>query len=239
MESNRLSIGFVSAILTAFLSVGAAPASGETRQDVSLQTTEGEIVIRLYDETPLHSDNFLRIVEEGVLDSLLFHRVIKNFMIQAGDPDSRHAAPGDALGEGDLGYKIPAEFRTPEIYHKRGAVAMARDGDDTNPEKASSACQFYIVWGNTFSSADLKEIQARIDTMTNWTVKLTPEMTDTYRKVGGSPHLDGSYTVFGEVIKGLDVVERIQRADTDDYDRPIEDIRIIKATTIRREQDGQ
>lgn len=215
--------------LTASMIASAQTTSGE-RPDVLLETTEGKILIRLYDETPLHSDNFVKIVEEGVLDSLLFHRVIKNFMIQAGDPDSKHAGPGDTLGEGDLGYKVPAEFRTPEIYHKRGVVAMARDGDDTNPEKASSACQFYIVWGRTFSSADIDNVQLRLDTMTNWTVRLTPEMIATYKKVGGTPHLDGSYTVFGEVAEGLDVVERIQAADTDDYDRPVRDVRILRAT---------
>ena len=224
---------------------------------VLLETTEGNITLLLYDDTPLHTDNFLRLVGEHFYDSLLFHRVIPNFMIQGGDPDSRHAAPGIELGEGDIGYTIAPEFfadetgkpgssgepgkpgnssnttRTLRHYHRRGVIAMAREGDDVNPERRSSGCQFYIVWGKTFSSQDLAKMQQRLDKMTNGEVVLTAEQIDTYRHVGGTPHLDGQYTVFGEVIGGLDVVDRIQHVFTDDYDRPVDDVRILRATVLK------
>jgi peptidyl-prolyl cis-trans isomerase B (cyclophilin B) len=205
--------------------------------EVVLETTEGNIRIALANETPLHRDNFLKLVNEHFYDSLLFHRVIRNFMIQTGDPKSRTAHPGETLGEGDKAYTLPAELRIPQLYHRRGMVAMAREGDDTNPERRSSACQFYIVWGKTFSTKDLEHIQLRLDTATNGTVKMTPEMIQTYRKTGGTPHLDGQYTVFGEVTEGLDVVERIQKAYTDDYDRPVDDIRILRAMIIKSYED--
>ena len=217
-------------VLSAFLTL----ASGVWAQtSVLLETTLGNIQIRLSDETPLHRDNFIRLVDEHFYDSLLFHRVIRNFMIQGGDPTSRHAEPGQELGEGEVGYTLPAEFRTPQLYHRRGMVAMAREGDEVNPERRSSGCQFYIVWGKTFSSTQLENMQARLDTMTNHSVKLTPQMLSDYRRVGGTPHLDGQYTVFGEVTEGLDVVDRIQRVMTDDYDRPVDDVRILRATVIR------
>ncbi len=153
-------------------------------------------------------------------------------MIQAGDPTSRHAEPGATVGEGDVGYTIEPELFAADghllHHHRRGALAMAREGDDVNPERRSSGSHFYIVWGKTFSSADLKTIGERLDTMTQHRVLMTPEMTDLYRKVGGTPHLDGQYTVFGEVTEGLDVVKRIQQAFTDDYDRPVDDIRILR-----------
>lgn len=207
-------------------------AAGQ-RAEVLFETTEGNIRIALYDETPLHRDNFLKLVEEHYYDSLLFHRVIRNFMIQSGDPDSRRAEPGQELGEGEPGYTLPAEIRLPEIYHRRGAVAMAREGDDVNPERRSSGSQFYIVWGKRFSTADIGHVQQWLDSASNNTVRLTPEMVSSYRKTGGTPHLDGTYTVFGEVVEGLDVVEKIQREDTDDNDRPVYDVRILRAKTIR------
>ena len=201
------------------------------RKQVLMETTEGNILLTLYDDTPLHRDNFLRLAKEHFYDSLLFHRVIKNFMIQAGDPTSRHAEPGVTVGEGDVGYTIEPELFASDgrllHHHRRGALAMAREGDDVNPERRSSGSHFYIVWGKTFSSAELKNIGERLDTLTQHRVVMTPEMTDLYRKVGGSPHLDGQYTVFGEVAEGLDVVKRIQQAFTDDYDRPVDDIRIL------------
>ena len=203
----------------------------DKRRVVMMQTTAGNIRIELYNETPLHRDNFVRLVNEHFYDSLLFHRVIKSFMIQAGDPVSRHAQPGVFLGDSTLNYTIPAEIRTPQIYHKRGAVAMAREPDEVNPEQKSSSCQFYIVWGKRFSSQAIERVQERLDTIKGG-IKLTDEMISTYRKTGGTPHLDGTYTVFGEVTEGLDVIERIQAVMTDDDDRPVDDQRILKAIVM-------
>ena len=201
--------------------------------EVLLETTEGNIRIALYDETPLHRDNFLKLIKMHIYDSLLFHRVIKDFMIQSGDTNSKNAKPGQQLGTGDFDYTQEPEFRLPQIIHRRGCVAMAREPDVVNPEMRSSACQFYIVWGKRFSSAEIEKAQERLDTMTYGRVKLTPEMIKVYKSVGGTPHLDGQYTVFGEVTEGLDVVERIQKAETDDFDRPFEDIRILRATVAK------
>lgn len=200
-------------------------------QIVRMETTAGTIVLKLYNETPQHRDNFLKLVDEQFYDSLLFHRVIQDFMIQGGDMTSRHAQPGQTLGDGDLPYTVPAEFRIEQgIYHKRGVLAAAREGDDVNPEKASSATQFYIVWGHTFTDQGLEQVQERIDQMTGGTTQLTDGMKQTYRTIGGTPHLDGSYTVFGEVIWGLEVVDSIQRTRTDANDRPLTDIRILSVT---------
>ena len=150
-------------------------------------------------ETPRHRDNFTKLVESHFYDSLLFHRVIPNFMIQAGDPDSRHAESGTLLGGGDLPYKLEPEIQTPAIRHRYGSVAAAREGDDVNPNHLSSACQFYIV-----------------------------------TRKGGTPHLDGAYTVFGEVVEGMDVANRIQRQMRDDDDRPVYDVRILRATVVHK-----
>ena len=201
--------------------------------EVLFETTEGNIRIALYDETPLHRDNFLKLTRMHVYDSLLFHRVIKNFMIQSGDTNSKNAKPGQRLGTGDFDYTLEPEFRLPQIIHRRGCVAMAREPDAVNPDMRSSACQFYIVWGKRFSSAEIEKAQERLDTMTHGRVKLTQEMIKVYKSVGGTPHLDGQYTVFGEVTEGLDVVERIQKAETDEFDRPFEDIRILRATVTK------
>ena len=201
--------------------------------EVLLETTEGNIRIALYDETPLTRDNFLKITKMEIYDSLLFHRVIKNFMIQSGDTNSKHAKPGQLLGTGDFDYTTEAEFRLPQIFHRRGVVAMAREGDDKNPEMRSSACQFYIVWGKILNDAQLAKIQERLDSATQGRVKLTPEMIETYKTVGGTPHLDGQYTVFGEVVEGMDIVEKIQQVECDKNDRPLTDIRILKATVTK------
>ena len=209
-------------------------ADGQTSTaEVLLETTAGNIRIALFDETPLHRDNFLKNVQEHVYDSLLFHRVIKDFMIQSGDLHSKHAKPGQRLGSGDYNYTVEAEFRLPKIFHRRGMVAMAREGDRVNPEQRSSACQFYIVWGRVYNDARLMKIQERLDTTTHGRVQLTPEMLEVYKSVGGIPHLDGPYTVFGEVVEGLDVVDRIQQSATDSNDRPVEDIRILRATITK------
>ena len=201
--------------------------------EVLLETTAGNIRISLYDETPLTRDNFLKLTKMGIYDSLLFHRVIKDFMIQSGDTNSKHAKPGQLLGTGDFDYTTEAEFRLPEIFHRRGVVAMAREGDDVNPERRSSACQFYIVWGKIFDDAKIAKVQERIDSATQGQVKLTPEMIEVYKTTGGTPHLDGQYTVFGEVVEGMDVVDQIQQAKTDKNDRPLEDIRILRATVTK------
>jgi peptidyl-prolyl cis-trans isomerase B (cyclophilin B) len=202
--------------------------------EVLLETTEGNIRVMLYDDTPIHRDNFLKLVNEQFYDSLLFHRVIKGFMIQGGDPTSKNAEPGTTLGTGELDYTLPAEFRTPIHYHKRGALAMAREGDKVNPERRSSGCQFYIVWGKTYATKDLEVIQQRVREATDGKADITTEMFWTYRKVGGSPHLDGQYTVFGEVTEGLDVVERILKSFTDTYDRPVDDVRILHASVVKK-----
>ncbi len=197
---------------------------------VVMETTKGVIELKLYDATPLHRDNFVKLVKEGAYDSLLFHRVIQDFMIQGGDPDSKNAAPGAPLGEGDRPYTVPAEFRLDQgLFHRRGVLAAAREGDDINPEQRSSAMQFYIVWGKIFDDEGIENVQKRLDDRTGGKVKLTPEMCEVYKTVGGTPHLDGQYTVFGEVISGLEVVDSIQRVPTDALDRPVEDVRIIKA----------
>ncbi|MCQ2146465.1 MAG: peptidylprolyl isomerase [Bacteroidales bacterium] len=203
----------------------AEPVSNE----VVMETTMGNIVLRLLDETPLHRDNFLSLVKEHAYDSLLFHRVIEDFMIQGGDPDSKNAEPGAFLGEGDRPYTVPAEFRLEDgIYHKRGMLAAARESDDVNPEQASSAMQFYITWGNIFDEEGIAAMQERLDSRTGGKVKLTEKMIQTYMTEGGCPHLDGQYTVFGEVLEGMDVVDAIQKVQTDENDRPVEDVRIIK-----------
>ena len=226
MKNNKL----ILTLLALAMMVCSANAQTST-SEVLLETTAGNIRIALFDETPQHRDNFLKLVKEHVYDSLLFHRVIKEFMIQGGDLHSKHAQPGQRLGSGDYNYTIEAEFRLPKIFHRRGMVAMAREGDRVNPERRSSACQFYIVWGRVYNDARLMKVQERLDTTAH--VQLTPEMQEVYKTVGGIPHLDGQYTVFGEVVEGLDVVDRIQQSATDPNDRPLEDIRILRATVIK------
>ena len=215
-----------SSILFLLCLLWITPVSAQQKQ-VLLHTTEGDIRIALYDDTPIHRDNFLKLVSEHFYDSLLFHRVIKSFMIQTGDPQSRHAEPGATLGEGDVDYTLQPEFLVPKHYHRRGAVAMAREGDKSNPERRSSGCQFYIVWGKNYSTKELETIQQKVLDATDGKTTMSSEMFWDYKNTGGSPHLDGQYTVFGEVVEGLDVVERIQKVYTDDYDRPVEDVRIL------------
>jgi peptidyl-prolyl cis-trans isomerase B (cyclophilin B) len=203
-----------------FLALSCGNAQNNTkRTKVQITTTKGDIVIELYNETPVHRDNFIKLVKESFYDNLLFHRCIRSFMIQGGDANSKNAKPGEMLGSGDIGYTLPAEFRQ-ELIHTRGALAAARQNDIVNPEKRSSGCQFYIVQGQVFSSERMEAMNE------NRYPAYTPEQIELYTTVGGTPHLDGSYTVFGHVISGLDVVEAISLMPTDQANRPLEDVRM-------------
>ena len=205
-------------------------AQEEETQRIVLETDSGDVTIMLYNETPLHRDNIVKLVREGFYDGVLFHRVIEDFMIQTGDSISRHAPAGKLLGVGSYEtYKIPAEIRFPQIFHKRGSVAAAREGDAENPQRESSMCQFYIVWGKRYSGNMMDDVEERIARNTGELISFPQEVRDAYFQYGGTPHLDGQYTVFGEVVEGLDVVERIMAAQTDENNRPLTDIRIKKA----------
>jgi len=202
----------------------------DRKKDVLLQTTLGDIVIRLSDSTPLHRDNFLKLVKVGFYDSVLFHRVIQSFMIQGGDPQSKNAAPGVALGSGGPGYRVPAEFRA-TLFHKRGVIAAARDN---NPEKASSGSQFYITQGRIFTDAGLDSVET-----TRIFRKIPQYQRDVYKTIGGVPHLDQGYTVFGEVVRGMEVVDRIAAVETSkgaDRDRPLVNVAIVKAKLVKRKK---
>ncbi len=195
------------------------PKSPEYAPIVEIQTDFGDVEIQLYAVTPKHRDNFIKLVKEQYYDSLLFHRVINNFMIQGGDPESKNAAAGTVLGNGGPGYTVPAEF-VDSIVHTKGALAAARMGDNVNPQKASSGSQFYIVQGQ-------KVTENMLDMMSKRTgVKYTSEQKKAYAEIGGTPHLDGSYTVFGKVIKGLDVIDKIAAQQVDQMSRPKADIRM-------------
>lgn len=222
---RKLFIGLCAAVLAA---VGCA--TGPEKEVVMVvETTMGTVEFKLYNETPLHRDNFIRLAEEHYFDSLLFHRVIDNFVIQGGDPNSRYAKPGEMLGDGEPDWRVPAEFRLDKgIFHRKGTVNAAREGDDTNPDRESCASQFCFMMGSPMTDEQLDRAQARLDASTGGRVKLTPEMRQAYKEVGGSPHLDGQYTVFGEVVKGMEVLEAIQQVATDEYDRPLEDVRMLK-----------
>jgi Peptidyl-prolyl cis-trans isomerase (rotamase) - cyclophilin family len=204
----------------------AKSATTETKKDkmtqILIKTSMGDITIALYNETPLHRDNFIKLVKESYYDGVLFHRIIKGFMIQTGDPDSKTAKPGQRLGMGGPAERIPAEF-VPTLYHKRGAVAAARDN---NPAKASSGSQFYIVDGDVFPQDKLNMIAARTGKT------FSPEQVQAYTTIGGAPFLDGDYTVFGEVVSGMEVVDKIAAQEKDGNDRPLQDIKIISAKII-------
>ena len=187
---------------------------------ILISTQYGNIKIKLYSDTPLHTDNFISLTEKGFYNDLLFHRVINNFMIQTGDPDSKTAKPGQALGTGDPGYTIPAEFNS-KYYHKKGAVAAARQSDALNPDKESSGSQFYIVQGQKYTKEQLQLFVSR-----GMHIPFTDEQIKIYTTQGGTPHLDYSYTVFGEVIEGFDVVDKIASVSVDNRNRPVEDISI-------------
>lgn len=187
---------------------------------VSLNTSYGTMRLVLYDQTPKHKENFIKLVNQKFYDSLLFHRIIPLFMIQGGDPNSRRAQDDQPLGNGDVGYKIPAEF-VPALFHKKGALSAARDN---NPEKASSGCQFYIVQGRVWDDAGLQKQIDRIQTMKGHVP--TEEQKQVYKTLGGAPHLDGNYTVFGEVIDGLAIVDSIARQPRNEMDRPEKNVRM-------------
>jgi len=279
---SALTIFFVSALILTFSSApmqantdsAIAAESTEPGTLVDIKTTAGDIRVLLYDDTPLHRDNFLKLVGESFYDSVLFHRVIKNFMIQTGDPKSKHAAPGEMLGASDPGYTIPAEIIYPKHYNKYGALAAARTGDQVNPERRSSSSQFYIVTGNKVPESSLSMYQNRAiaqERQTYWgklcrdhgkeitalqnandtaglealrqkliaqvesavkPVELPKKLVDDYASIVGAPHLDGQYTVFGEVVSGMDVVDKIQNVSTDSNDRPVDDIRIISVKVV-------
>jgi len=277
MKTNNLFIIAVITVLLAACGAGSKKTTDmEKRTQVKIETTMGDIVVELYNETPKHRDNFIKLAKEGVYDSTLFHRVIRQFMIQAGDPESKTANDTAQLGGGDVGYTVPAEF-VPKFFHKKGALAAARMGDDVNPERASSGCQFYIVTGRKFREAQLLDMagqknNARMDTLFNQLARkhmkeiyklrkagdenallelqdkleaeayalykeeepfmFTPEQINAYSTIGGAPHLDGAYTVFGQVLEGMETVEKIEGTKTGKADRPVENVRILKATVL-------
>lgn len=249
----------------------------EKETKLKIETSAGDITVKLYNETPKHRDNFIKLVEDGTYEGTLFHRVIKDFMIQAGDPESKKAPKGKMLGAGDVGYTVPAEFVYPKYFHKKGALSAARQGDNVNPKKESSGCQFYIVTGkvyndstllgmesqmnenkinvifNTLAQKHMKEIykmrkendenglyelqeklfaEAEAEVAKQPEFHFTPEQIEAYTTVGGTPHLDGEYTVFGEVIEGMDIVDKIQQVKTDRSDRPEEDVKIVKVEVL-------
>ncbi len=207
------------------------PACSQGRKNkpsyVLIKTTMGDIKVKLYPRTIHHTQNFIKLVKEHYYDSLLFHRVIPGFVIQGGDPESKNAQPGQLLGNGGPGYTIPAEL-CPEYFHKRGALAMAREGDEVNPTRRSAGSQFYIVVGKVYTDQELSTLEKRMNT------KFTPEQRQAYTTIGGTPFLDGQYTVFGEVVEGMDVVDKIANVDRDDNDRPKTDVRILSMKIVRK-----
>jgi len=203
------------ALLSTTLMANESNTTKEKKETmVIISTNYGDMKVKLYDETPLHRDNFIKLAKEGFFDGLLFHRVIPQFMIQGGDPTSKDAKPGQQLGSGGPGYTIPAEFN-PNFIHKKGALSAARQGDQVNPKKASSGSQFYIVQGRSASAQELQR----------GGIKYTPEQIKVYAEQGGTPFLDGQYTVFGEVVEGLDVIDKIAAVRTAPGDRPLEDVK--------------
>jgi cyclophilin family peptidyl-prolyl cis-trans isomerase len=222
---NKLLLLVVSIFFTSFFQV----KKGDLNKDVEMVTTKGTLVIRLSDSTPLHRDNFIKLVNQHFYDGILFHRVMNQFMVQAGDPKSKTAKPGDALGQGSPGYAVPAEMR-PYLFHKKGALAAARTPDEVNPSRESNGSQFYLVHGRVYSEEDLDQVEARLNGY-----KIPTAHREVYKTIGGTPSLDSKYTVFGEVIKGLEVIDSIAAVATGERNRPVEDVKIIKATMIKRQ----
>ena len=218
---------YILALLITCLSIGQSFAK---EKSIKIETNYGVIILKLYDNTPLHTANLVKLCKEHYFDSTLFHRVIPSFVIQGGDPDSKHAGPEKQLGDGDLSYLVPAEINAVN-YHKRGALGMARDN---NPEKSSSASQFYLTQGKVFSEAGLDSVETyRLKR------KIPADQRKVYTTLGGVPHLDQNYTVFGEIVKGLEVVDKIAAVPTSkgkDKDRPLQDVPIIKAKLVKRKK---
>jgi cyclophilin family peptidyl-prolyl cis-trans isomerase len=205
----------------------------DRKRDIEFVTTAGTIILRLSDSTPMHRDNFLRLVKSHFYDSLLFHRVIQYFMIQGGDPKSKFASPGVALGDSDLPYTIPAEFRI-TLFHKRGVLAAARESDDSNPQKASSAGQFYIVQGKKYTDAGLDSVEIK-----RLKRKIPDYQREIYKTLGGAPFLDQNYTIFGEVVSGMATVDKIAAGPTskgEDLNRPLADVRILSSRLIKKKK---
>ncbi len=242
----------------------------KTNTMIQISTSYGNITVKLYDETPLHRDNFIKLVKQGFYNDLLFHRVIKDFMIQGGDPQSKNAPAGKQLGAGDVGYTIPAEFAYPKYYHKKGALAAARQGDQVNPKKASSGCQFYIVEGKTYNDKEIEQLENRMlntakqtrfyqlanehsdeiknlrikkdsvgieklqnqlisqleSEFANKSYKMPEQMKNDYKTIGGTPFLDNEYTVFGEIVEGMEVIDKIAAVEKNASDRPKQDIKM-------------
>lgn len=211
------------------LSVLHVFAAKPKNQYVKISTAKGECIIKLYNETPLHRDNFIKLAKEGYYNGTLFHRVIKAFMIQGGDPDSKNAKPDSLLGNGGPNYKIPAEFRD-SLFHKKGVLAAAREGDGNNPQKESSGSQFYIVQGKVFTDSLLNILEDK-----RLKFKIPAWQREVYKTIGGTPHLDRNYTVYGEVVKGLDMVDKIAEVTTDKNNRPKEDVAMTITVLTKRE----
>ena len=226
MKIKKLFMGCLAALVVLFGSIQVQAQEAETI--VQIDTDKGKIKVKLYNDTPKHRDNFIKNVNDHLYDGLLFHRVIKQFMIQAGDINSKDAPIEQHLGDGDLGYTIPAEIVFPKYFHKRGVLAAARVGDEENPERASSASQFYIVTGKFFTEMELDKMEKEQG------ITFTPEQREAYMLEGGTPHLDGKYTIFGEVIKGMKVVDKIQFTETNAEDRPVENIRIKSMKIVKK-----
>lgn len=207
----------------------SAFAAKPKNQYVRIKTEFGECIIKLYNETPLHRDNFLKLVKKNYYNGTLFHRVIKDFMIQGGDPDSRNAKPDSLLGEGGPKYTIPAEFRD-SLFHKKGVLAAAREGDIVNPSKASSGSQFYLVQGKVFTDEQLNALEEK-----RLKFKIPEWQRQVYKTIGGVPHLDRNYTVYGEIVMGLELVDKIATMKTDKNDRPKQDVKMEITVLKRRE----
>ncbi len=207
----------------------SAFAAKPKNQYVRIKTEFGECIIKLYNETPLHRDNFLKLIKKDYYNGTLFHRVIKDFMIQGGDPDSRNAKPDSLLGDGGPKYTIPAEFRD-SLFHKKGVLAAAREGDIVNPSKASSGSQFYLVQGKVFTDEQLNALEEK-----RLKFKIPEWQRQVYKTVGGVPHLDRNYTVYGEIVMGLELVDKIATMKTDKNDRPKQDVKMEITVLKRRE----
>lgn len=225
MKTKKILCIFFSFILLLIFSPGIQ--SQTAAHTVLIETNKGKMKCILYEQTPMHTDNFINLVNEEKYNGILFHRVIKDFMIQSGDLNSKNSPKGTALATGGPGYRIPAEFH-PDLYHKKGAMAAARQGDNTNPNRESNGSQFYIVQGKVFSDEQLNQMER-----SGAHIKFTAEQRMFYKTLGGSPHLDYDYTVFGEVIEGLQVIDAIASESTDERDRPLEDVKIIKITVLK------